>query len=83
MSFAALVFALVVESVPGHCYVITNRRIVLLPSCDFSPSSIAEVMKSEPQTQATRGAPTGAPYQVPMYATPSEGTYGRAAPRRW
>lgn len=84
MSLSALLLVVLLQSAPGHCYVVTNRRIILLPSCDFSPGSIADLMKSEPQPDPTRADPPSAvPYHPPAYGRLWEGPYGRGAPRRW
>lgn len=46
MTLAVLTLQLI--SAAGECYFVSNTRIVVLPSCDFSPAAMAALEAEEP-----------------------------------
>jgi hypothetical protein len=46
MLWLALTLQLI--SSAGECYYVSNTRIVVLPSCDFSPAAMAKLDAQEP-----------------------------------
>jgi hypothetical protein len=52
----ALALPLIVAAA-GECYLVTNTRIVLVPSCDLSPAGVAEILSEigpEPERERVR-----------------------------
>ncbi len=50
----ALALALRLISSAGECYYVSNTRIVVLPSCDFSPAAMAALEAEEPPPTAAQ-----------------------------
>lgn len=50
----ALALTLQLISSAGECYYVSNTRIVVLPSCDFSPAAMAALEAEEPPPTAAQ-----------------------------
>jgi hypothetical protein len=77
--FLAPVLALdLLVAAHGGCYVVTNTRIAILPTCDFGPATI-EQLTEEPSPGAASGA-VARPWYPPRSAAPVWGRRVVGAP---
>jgi hypothetical protein len=69
---ALTLLAGLVAGAPARCFLVTNHRIVILTTCDFSPSSVDEIAREVDPPGTRTASPDPSTRGVPILAR-----YGR------
>jgi hypothetical protein len=77
MPAALTLIAVLVTGAPARCYEVTNRRIVVLPTCDFSPETVASIARAPDGPEPTDA---GVPLP-PLHQDREPARQGRSARR--